>query len=121
MGSNILKEPKRKFPADEERRRAQMMHRHRHNAAHGSVVFAQKSLLSLEMLPSLTDDAREIAAQLKPLLEGLANEMYLHRKELDGTIKVVKHSESSEDYRERHREAHERFMAEFRQRKGIVS
>lgn len=114
MGSNIIANPKKKYPADAELRHKQMMHRHAHNAAHGSVSFARASLVKLAQLPSLTPDAKEIAEQLQPLLDALAEEMYLHRLELDGTIKEVKHSESSEEYTERHRRSHDRFMSALR-------
>lgn len=104
MGSNIIKEPKKKFPAIEEQRHKQMMHRHAHNAAHGSVVFAKKAVQRLHDLPSLTPRAVELVTQLGPILEELSTEMYTYRKELDGSIRMVTHKESTEEYNARHRE-----------------
>lgn len=91
MGSNVIANPKRRFPADIQRRHDELMHRHKHNSAYGSTILAMRHLENFQTLNSATPRAQELAKAIHAQMAELAIELYTQRVELDGKTVTPKH------------------------------
>ncbi len=76
---------------DHERR----MHVHNHNSLHGSVMGMRAQLRRLRAR-SFTHAAIYLVNEIDSLLKDLDREVWTRRRELDGSIKEVKHKHERE-------------------------
>ena len=85
--SSIAKKSYPYPPADHEDR----MHRHRHNGLYGATKMMASNLRNIIDSPTTTPHAKALATKMLEDASALAQSLWTHRVEPDGTVKQVNH------------------------------